>query len=62
MKKLFLIITALVILALDLAVIRDIVFGMESDFKAEWVMLAISAGLLYAMAHFWKTPSKEISQ
>ncbi|MEZ4982250.1 MAG: hypothetical protein R2769_11825 [Saprospiraceae bacterium] len=52
MKKLFLIITALVILALDLTAIRDILFGMESDFKAEWVMLAISAGLLYALVHF----------
>lgn len=58
MKRIFLIITAIVIVGLDLAAIQAIWQKAESNFTAEIVLLGLSIPLLYALSIMWGKPSE----
>jgi uncharacterized membrane protein len=58
MKKVFLILTALIILTLDFAVILQILSSIESGYVAEIVMLGLSVPILYALSIMWRKPSE----
>ncbi|MCB0663643.1 MAG: hypothetical protein KDC24_12935 [Saprospiraceae bacterium] len=58
MKRLFLVLTAIVIISLDLAAIMDIWSQIETNYTAEIVLLGLSIPLLYALSIMWGKPSK----